>query len=148
MESEPTEPHADSLAHVEAVATTYADAPRGEGWYHLALGFGAGVFVMAQGLTQPWALIVSFAFILLVPLFITWWRRTHGWWVSGYTGGATMWVSGLTLVALAGTAIWSYLSPDFWTSLVAGAAAFIAVSTLGFVWMRVWRHQLQAQGAA
>lgn len=147
MESERNDPHA-SLARLDAVATTYTDAPRGEGWYHLALGLGAGVFIASQGFPQPWALIVAVGFVVLIPLFIAWWRRTHGWWVSGYTGGATLWVTGVMLVALVSTALWSYLASDIGTSIAAGAIACIAVTASGFVWMRVWRRRLETQGAA
>ena len=85
MESERDDPHA-TLARLDEVATTYIDAPRGEGLYHVALGLGAGIFIASQGLPQPWASLVAVAFILVMPAFIAWWRRTHGWWVSGSTG--------------------------------------------------------------
>lgn len=146
MESERDDPHA-TLARLDAVATTYTDAPRGEGWYHVALGVGAGIFIASQGLDQPWASLVAVAFILVMPAFIAWWRRTHGWWVSGYTGGATRWVTGLMLVALVATGFWSYLSADIWSSIAAGLTACIAVTASGFIWMRVWRRRLRTQEA-
>lgn len=148
MENEPSETHADALARLDAVATTYADAPRGEGWYHVVLGIGAGLFIAAQGLPQPWASLSAVVMIVLLPLFIAWWRRTHGWWVSGYTTGPTLWVTALMLVALLATALWSYLALELWMSIAAGAIACISVSALGFVWMRVWRRGLRTQGAA
>lgn len=148
MENEPTEYHADALARLDAVATSYADAPRGEGWYHVALGAGAGVFIASQGFPQPWAMVVALAFVLAIPLFIAWWRRTHGWWVSGYTGGATLWVTSLMLVVLAATAMWSYLAAELWMNVAAGAIACIAVSALGFLWMRVWRRQMRMKAAS
>ncbi len=148
MENDSGETHADTLARLDAVAMTYADAPSGEGWYHVALGAGAGVFIASQGFPQPWATVVTVGFILVIPLFIAWWRRTHGWWVSGYNGGATLWVTALTVVALAATGIWSYLASELWMNLVAGAIACIAVSALGFLWMWVWRRQMRNQGAA
>ncbi|MEV7799597.1 hypothetical protein AB0O14_10935 [Microbacterium foliorum] len=141
MENESSETPVDALARLDAVSTTYADAPRGEGWYHVALGGGAGVLIASQGFPQPWASLVAVAFIITIPLFISWWRRTHGWWVSGHTGGATRWVTALMVVALAATALWSYLASELWVSLAAGAIACIAVSALGFLWMRVWRRR-------
>lgn len=148
MENDSRETPDDALARLDAVATTYADVPPGEGWYHAALGAGAGVFIASQGLSQPWATVVALAFLLVLPLFIAWWRRTHGWWVSGYTGGATLWVTALMLVVLAATAMWSYLAAELWMSLAAGAIAFIVVTALGFLWMRVWRRRMRMQGTA
>jgi hypothetical protein len=132
------------LAGLDAATSGYATAMPGEGWYHLALGVGAGMVVAAQGLSSPWSWILPLAFVLSVPLFMAWWRKSHGWWVPGYGPERTRWVVVLMAVVLASLAFVSFMADAVWVSVIMGAIAAVVVAALGFVWMHVWRRGLKA----
>lgn len=138
---------AEELAGLDAATSGYATATAGEGWYHLALGFGVGVIVTAQGLSSPWSWILPLAFLVTLPLFIGWWRRSHGWWVSGYGPARTRWVVALMAVAYVGLAFASFVAESVWVSVMLGAIAAVVITASGFVWMFVWRRGLKAAGA-
>lgn len=142
MENEEYVDPSAALASLDDAAAGYAQAVPGEGWYHVALGLGAGLMVIAQGLTSPWSWILAVAFFGSVPLLVGWWRRSHGWWVSGYVPARTRGVVALMAVALVGLMGASFLAHSVWTSVVLGGVAAIVVTMAGFAWMRVWRRGL------
>ncbi|GAA4190405.1 hypothetical protein GCM10022219_07720 [Microbacterium oryzae] len=148
MESDEGVDAASQLGRLASVRDDYAVGKRGEGWYHVALGVAAGVLITAQGMDQPWGILVTLAFLLSIPAFITWWRREHGWWVSGYSPRRARWVAAATGLVLVACLAWSYLAPSIWGSLWAGFVAALVVAALGFAWMAVWRREVRSEGAA
>jgi hypothetical protein len=147
MENDERLDAAQSLAGLDAATSGYATPTAGEGWYHLALGVCAGVMVTAQGLPSPWSLILPLVFLATVPVFMGWWRRSHGWWVSGYGPARTRWVVALMTVALLGLMFVSFVVDSVWVSVTMGAIAAVVITASGFVWMSVWRRGLKAAGA-
>jgi len=148
MESNERADAAAQLGRLASVRDDYAVGKRGEGWYHIALGVAAGAMITAQGMAQPWGILVTLAFLLSIPAFIAWWRRQHGWWVSGYSPRQARWVAVAMGLALAACLAWSYLAPSIWGSLCAGVVAATIVAALGFAWMAVWRREVHSEGAA
>lgn len=144
MENDNSLDAAEALAGLDAATAGYAPAMAGEGWYHLALGVCLGVMVTAQGLPSPWSWILPLAFLASLPLFIGWWRRSHGWWVSGYGPARTRWVVALMVVAYAGLAFVSFAANSVWVSVMMGAITAVVITVAGFAWMRVWRRGLKA----
>lgn len=140
------DPAAD-LAGLDRATAGYAAATPGEGWYHALLGVGAGLAVVSQGLLTPWSIVLPLAFILTIPLFIHWWRTSHGWWVSGYTPRRARWVAAVLICVMLGLAVLSLTAHSLWVSIAAGVATAVIVTALGFVWMRVWRKGLRTTDA-
>lgn len=143
MENDESLDAAESLVGLDAATSGYATATAGEGWYHVVLGVCAGVMVMAQGLPSPWSWILPLAFLATLPLFIGWWRRSHGWWVSGYGPARTRWVVALMALAYVGLAFVSFAANSVWVSVTMGAITAAVVTVSGFVWMLVWRRGLK-----
>lgn len=143
MENDGSLDAAQNLADLDAATSGYATPTAGEGWYHLALGVCAGVMVTAQGLPSPWSWILPLAFLATLPLFIGWWRRSHGWWVSGYGPARTRWVVALMALAYVGLAFVSFAADSVWVSVMMGAITAVVVAVSGFVWMLVWRRGLK-----
>lgn len=147
MENDERLDAAQDLAGVDAATSGYAAATAGESWYHVALGVCAGAMVTAQGLSSPWSWILPLVFLATLPLFIGWWRRSHGWWVSGYGPARTRWVIALMVVAYVGLSFVSFAADSVWVSAIMGAITAVVVAAAGFVWMFVWRRGLTAAAA-
>ncbi|MDQ0645433.1 hypothetical protein [Microbacterium murale] len=147
MENDEGRDAARDLANLDAATAGYATVTAREGVYHLALGVGAGAIVTAQGLSSPWSWILPLVFLASVPLFIGWWRRSHGWWVSGYAPARTRWVVALMAVAYVGLAFASFILDSVWVSVLMGAIAALVITAAGFVWMVVWRRGLKTAEA-
>lgn len=81
-----------------------------------------------------------------VPLLMAWWKRSHGWWISGMTPRSTGWVTGLLVLVLGGALLSSFLIDSLWVSAGLAVATVVVVTVLGGIWMRVWRAGL-SQGA-
>lgn len=148
MENDEVFDPAVELAGLDSATAGYASAAPGEGWYHLALGVGAGIVVAAQGLSSPWSWILPLVFLFTVPLLVSWWRTSHGWWVSGYGPKRTRWVVALMAIAFVGLGFLSDVTESVWVSVFAGAVAAAVITATGFVWMHVWRRGLKMKDAA
>lgn len=148
MERDEQADAAEQLRRLASARNDYASAKRGEGWYHVALGAATGAMITAQGMPQPWGILVTLVFLLSIPTFIAWWRRSHGWWVSGYSPRRARWVAIGMALALVACAVWSYLSSSIWGSVSAGMLAAIVVAAMGFAWMAVWRREVRSTEAA
>ncbi|GGD78990.1 hypothetical protein [Microbacterium murale] len=147
MENDDSHDAAQDLASLDAATAGYATAMAGEGCYHVALGVGVGAVVTSQGLASPWSWILPLVFLATLPLFIGWWRRSHGWWVSGYGPARTRWVVALMVVAYVGLSFVSFAADSVWVSAIMGAITAVVVAAAGFVWMFVWRRGLTAADA-
>lgn len=147
MENDKRRDAAQDLAALDDATSGYATATTGEGLYHLALGVGAGATVTAQGLPSPWSWILPLAFLATVPLFIGWWRRSHGWWVSGYGPARTRWVVALMALAYVALAFVSFAADSVWVSVMMGAITAVVITVAGYAWMVVWRRGLKVADA-
>lgn len=147
MENDAEFDAAADLASLHGAVDGYATPTKGEWLYHLALGLGAGVMVLAQGMDAPWSLILSLVFLMMIPLLISWWRATHGWWVSGYAPRATRGVMVVLLLGFVAAALWSFVASNVLISAGLAAATTALVTILGFVWMRVWRRSLASRAS-
>jgi len=138
------DPH-EALASIKAAREGLArpiDYPVG---YDLLYGAVCGLLVAAPGAPQPWSFALLPIAMAGLALMVMSWRKTYGWWVSGYSPKRARWVAfglgavfvGLILLSLHGRGA----GPD-WLFLVSGGLGFVAAIAGSRLWMRVWRREL------
>ena len=113
--------------------------------YDLAYGAICALLVAGQGLPQPWSFIVLPIALGGLAVLVMWWRKTYGWWVSGYSPKRARWVAfGLVVVfvGLVGMTLYGRTVGPSWLYLVSGGIAFVAAIAGSRLWLRVWRAEL------
>lgn len=135
----------EALASIKAAREGLAqptDYPIG---YDLLYGAVCGLLVAGPGAPQPWSFVLLPIAMAGLALMVTSWRKTYGWWVSGYSPKRARWVAfglgavfvGLVLLSLYGRGA----GPD-WLFVVSGGVGFVAAIAGSRLWMRVWRKEL------
>lgn len=135
---------ASELASIDDATAGYAKPLAGESVYHLSLGIALGLVVVTQGLSSPWTWILPPAALLIIVFLVGWWRRSHGWWVSGYVSGPTRWVVAAMAVVFFSLGLLSFMVDSVWVSVAAGVVVAAVTAALSFVWMIIWRRGLSA----
>lgn len=119
-----------------------ADYPLG---YDLIYGGVCALLVAGPGLPQPWSVIVLPIALAGLALMISSWRKTYGWWVSGYSPKRARWVAfalAAVFVALVGLSLYGRGPGPDWLFLVSGGIGFVAAIAGSRLWLRVWRKEL------
>lgn len=117
--------------------------------YDLLYGSVCGLLVAGQGLPAPWSLIAPVAALAGLAFLFHWWRRAHGWWVSGYSPRRARWVAFAMIaifLCLIGVSLWGRQAGIVWMPILTGGAGFATAIIGGRLWMRVWRRELEAAG--
>ena len=141
-------PH-EALASIKAAREGLAqpiDYPIG---YDLLYGAICGLLVAGQGLPQPWSFIVLPIALGGLAVLVMWWRKTYGWWVSGYSPKRARWAAiglAVVLIGLMGVSIWGKTAGIAWAPLATGAAGFVAAIVGGRIWMAIWKRELAEAG--
>ena len=135
----------EALASIQAARTGAPGKMDYPFTYDLFYGAACGLLVAGQGMPRPWDFIVLPIAIGGLLLMILWWRKTLGWWVSGYSPKRARWVAfGLVglLLGLMGLSLYGrYVGPD-WLWMVSGVVGFFGSILGSRLWMRVWRQEL------
>ena len=143
MTQDPT-PH-EALASIQAAREGLAQPTAYPIGYDLLYGAVCALLVAGQGMPDPWRFIALPIAMAGLVLMIVGWRKTFGWWVSGYSPKRARWVAfglaavfvGLILLSLHGRGA----GPD-WLFLVSGGVGFVAAIAGSRLWMHVWRKEL------
>lgn len=135
----------DALASIRAAREGLAPPGNYPFTYDIAYGLICGLLVAAQGMASPWSTLVLVVSMGGLAVLVMWWRKTFGWWVSGYTPKRARWVAlGLVavMIGLMGVSLYGrYVGPS-WLFMVSGGLGFVAAIVGGRLWMRVWRKEL------
>lgn len=113
--------------------------------YDLFYGLVCGLLVAGQGMPRPWSFIVLIVSLCGLAAMVMWWRKTHGWWVSGYSPRRARWVAfGMLAVflGLIGVTLYGrYVGPS-WLFIPSGVLGFVAAIAGSRLWLHVWRRDL------
>lgn len=148
MTNEPN-PH-EALASIRAARSGLAPTASYPITYDLAYGAICGLLVSGQGMPQPWSFIVLPIALGGLAGLITWWRKKYGWWVNGYSPKRARWVAfGMLAVflGLIGLSIYGKYVGPWWLFIVSGALGFVLSIVGSRLWLRVWRRDLEGEGA-
>lgn len=146
MENHDSASALSDLTQVQSSMQLLSKPVRGEAAYHFLLGLATGVAVFAQGFEPMGPIFGSLTLLISLALLITWWKKTHRWWVSGLGPTKARWWAVALIPLLAIAYLTSLVAQDPWVSLATGLSAMIATTAAGHQWMRVWRKEL-AEGA-
>lgn len=148
MSQDPQNPQ-DALASIRAARSSVAPSMNYPLGYDLAYGAVCGLLVAGQGMPQPWSLIVLPIALGGLAILVMWWRKTFGWWVSGYSPKRARWVAfGLLAVflGLISLSLYGRFVGPWWLFMVSGALGFIAAIVGSRIWTGVWRRELAEIG--
>ncbi|HYC69126.1 hypothetical protein [Brevundimonas sp.] len=137
-------PH-EALASIREARTGLAPPADYPLAYDLAYGAVCALLVAGQGLPTPWSVIVLPIALGGLAALVMWWRKTYGWWVSGYSPKRARWVAfGLVgvFLGLVGLSLYGRVVGPSWLYLVSGGIAFVASIAASRLWLRVWRKEL------
>lgn len=113
--------------------------------YDLFYGAACALLVAGPGLPPPWSAIAPPVAMSGIAILVVWWRKRHGWWISGVSPRRARWVAfglGAVLVALLGLTVHGRGPGPSWLYLVSGGLAFVASIAGSRLWMQVWRREL------
>lgn len=137
-------PH-EALASIRAVRADLPGAATYPLSYDLAYGGACALLVSAQGLPRPWDFIALGVSVASFVVMIRWWRKTLGWWVSGYSPRRARWVAIGLAVGLIGLMLLSaygrHVGPH-WLWMVSAGLGFVGSIAGSRLWMRTWRKEL------
>ena len=135
----------EALASIQAAREGLAQPTAYPIGYDLLYGAVCALLVAGQGMPDPWRFIALPIAMAGLVLMIVGWRKTFGWWVSGYSPKRARWVAfglGAVLVGLISLSLYGrYVGPD-WLWMVSGGLGFVASIAGSLLWMRVWRKEL------
>jgi hypothetical protein len=140
----------EALASIRAARSGLAPTASYPVAYDLVYGAICALLVSGQGMPKPWSFIVLPIALGGLAGMIMWWRKKYGWWVSGYSPKRARWVAfGLLAVffGLIGLSIYGKYVGPWWLFLVSGALGFVLSIIGSRLWLRVWRRDLEGEGA-
>lgn len=135
----------EALASIHAARSGVAPSTDYPITYDLFYGLVCGLLVAGQGMPQPWSFIVLVVSLSGLAAMISWWRKKHGWWISGYSPKRARWVAFGMLAVFLGliglTLYGRYVGPS-WLFILSGALGFVAAIAGSRLWLHVWRKEL------
>ncbi len=137
-------PH-EALASIQAAREGVAPATDYPFGYDLIYGALCALLLAGPGMPAPWSTIVLVVALGGFGALIMWWRKTFGWWVSGYSPKRARWVSFGMVAVFVGLVFLSLHGRDEgpdWLFLVSGGLGFVTAIVGGRLWMQVWRKEL------
>lgn len=144
MSHHPQSPQ-EALASIREARSSVAPPTNYPIGYDLAYGAVCALLVAGQGMPQPWSFIVLPIALGGLAALVMWWRKTFGWWVSGYSPKRARWAAfGLLAVflGLIGLSLYGRFAGPWWLFMVSGALGFVAAIVGSRIWLAVWRREL------